>query len=159
MRWQFREMAIDDLDALMPLQAQGAVTALSNLFPQDEYPFPNEVIQQRWIRELTDPAITPYVAVDEAADLVGFAARRDDELLHFGTAVRTWGSGLATWLHDALIATFPDDLDQLRLRVFDENQRARRFYEKLGWVPTGAQTRTSYPPHPTLLEYVRLRDV
>lgn len=159
MRWHFREMTHQDLAALLPLQEQGAVNALSDLFPQAEFPFPTDVIRQRWARELSDPAIAPYVAVDETADLVGFAARRADELLHFGTAVPTWGSGLATWLHDALIATFPKDLSPLRLRVFDENHRARRFYEKLGWAPTGVQTRTSYPPHPTLVEYARSRVV
>ncbi len=57
-------------------------------------------------------------------------------------------------MHDALIATYPPELPQVRLRVFAENRRARQFYEKLGWMATGAETRTSFPPHPTLLEYV-----
>jgi RimJ/RimL family protein N-acetyltransferase len=85
---------------------------------------------------------------------VGFAARRDDEVLHFGTALDTWGSGLATWMHDALLATYPPDVSRIRLRVFARNDRGRRFYEKLGWSPTGAESRTSFPPHPLLLEYV-----
>lgn len=38
--------------------------------------------------------------------------------------------------------------------VFAGNGRACRFYEKLGWRATGAESRTSFPPHPTLLEYV-----
>jgi RimJ/RimL family protein N-acetyltransferase len=41
----------------------------------------------------------------------------------------------------------------VRLRVFAGNHRARRFYEKLGWKETGVESRTSFPPHPTLLEY------
>jgi RimJ/RimL family protein N-acetyltransferase len=81
------------------------------------------------------------------------AARRADEVLHFGTALETWGSGLATWLHDALLTTYPPDVSQVRLRVFAGNHRARRFYEKLGWKETGVESRTSFPPHPTLLEY------
>lgn len=40
------------------------------------------------------------------------------------------------------------------LRVFADNGRARRFYAKHGWQPTGATSRSSYPPHPVLLEYV-----
>ena len=40
------------------------------------------------------------------------------------------------------------------LRVFVDNGRARRFYEKHGWRPTGASSRSSYEPYPVLLEYV-----
>ena len=42
------------------------------------------------------------------------------------------GSGLAAWLHDALLATFPPDVALVRLRVFAGNARGRRLYEKLG---------------------------
>jgi len=66
--------------------------------------------------------------------------------------VETWGSGLAASLHDALVATYPGEFEQLWLRVFAENARARRFYEKLGWRPTGHESRSSYPPHPLLVE-------
>jgi RimJ/RimL family protein N-acetyltransferase len=40
-----------------------------------------------------------------------------------------------------------------RLRVFEDNQRARRFYEKLGWRRTDRLSRTSFPPYPVLVEY------
>ena len=90
-------------------------------------------------------------------EIVGFAATRGEELLHFGTAVETWGSGLAAWLHDAVVATYPSVTGPLRLRVFAENRRARRFYEKLGWLATGRESRTSFPPHPVLVEYALAR--
>jgi RimJ/RimL family protein N-acetyltransferase len=41
--------------------------------------------------------------------------------------------------------------------VFEGNRRARRFYEKLGWTPTGRTSRTTFAPYPVLLEYVRER--
>jgi hypothetical protein len=41
----------------------------------------------------------------------------------------------------------------LRLREFEANRRARRFYEKLGWSVTGERSRTTFPPYPELLEY------
>lgn len=41
----------------------------------------------------------------------------------------------------------------MSLRVFADNVRARRFYERLGWRPTGRVSRTSFPPDPVLLEY------
>lgn len=154
MEWSFRPMQVADLPDLLVVQERGAVAGLGHIFPQATYPFPRQVVSNRWDEELRDPAIAAYVAIGEEAGLVGFAARREDEVLHFGTALETWGSGLATGLHDALIATYPPDVSRVRLRVLAENRRARRFYENLGWRPTGVETLTSFPPHPTMLEHV-----
>jgi RimJ/RimL family protein N-acetyltransferase len=145
-----------DLIELVTMQERGAVAGLSGVFPQETYPFPRDTIRSRWAEELVDPTIAAYVATMASEGdrrLVGFAARRDDQLLHFGTAVETWGSGLATWLHDELLATFPTQLRLLRLWVFADNHRARRFYEKLGWQATDSRRRTPFPPHPVLVEY------
>jgi RimJ/RimL family protein N-acetyltransferase len=150
----FRPAVQADLTALVALQEAGAVAALAHVFPQDRYPFPREAILERWTAELQEPTISVYMSTDQAAGRVnGFAARRDDELLHFGTAVSTWGTGLASALHDALVDTFPQDLDRIWLRVFDENHRARRFWAKLGWQPTGKVSRSPFAPHPVLVEY------
>lgn len=131
---------------------------LAHIFPQDVHPFPRETVRQRWEAEFADPATRVYVAVDDGKTVVGFAATRGNELLHFGTAVHTWGTGVAQQLHDAVL----DDLMKgrreprhIRLRVFEDNTRARRFYERLGWTPTGERTRTTFPPHPVLVEYRR----
>ncbi len=73
----------------------------------------------------------------------------------------TWGSGLAGIAHD-------DVLQHLRmqghhsawLRVFDENRRAIRFYERRGWRVTDSTSLTSFPPYPVLRRYERdLADV
>lgn len=144
-----------DLDALLELQEEGAVRALSHIFPQDEHPFPRDTLRSRWRDEIADPGVNTYVITDED-QMVGFAATRDDELLHFGTAVRTWGTGLAAEAHDILVGQLAaEGVAVARLRVFEENRRARRFYEKLGWLPTGNTSRTSFPPHPVLVEYRR----
>lgn len=152
--WSLRPMEPADLPELVEVQERGAVLGLADVFPQAEHPFPAHEIRDRWQRELDDPAVTAYVAVGAGGRIGGFAARRDGELLHFGTAPETWGTGLAAWLHDAVVATWPPGVHRLRLEVFAGNRRARRFYERRGWTATGAESRTSYPPHPTLLEYV-----
>ena len=152
-RW-FRPMVAADLPDLVAVQERGAVAGLADVFPQDSHPFPRARIQSRWREELGDRGIAAFVAVDVRGRIMGFAARRSDELLHFGTAVETWGSGLASWLHDELVATYPPELPRLRLRVFEANRRARRFYEKLGWAPTGQESRSTFPPYPVLLQYV-----
>jgi RimJ/RimL family protein N-acetyltransferase len=118
-------------------------------------------VRARWGEELADRGTHVYVWVDDGGAVVGFAATRDDQLLHFGTAVRTWGTGTATRFHDAvlleLVRTAPPDSDHIRLRVFEANMRARRFYEKLGWRRTELWSRSSFPPHAVLLEYRRSR--
>ncbi|MEV6287391.1 GNAT family N-acetyltransferase [Kribbella sp. NPDC051770] len=147
-----RAMERPDLGELLVLQEEGAVLGLAEVFPQAEYPFPRDSIRDRWAVELDDPAIRAWVAVDDAG-LVGFAATRYDELLHFGTAVRSWGSGAASELHDAALGTLRGEWPGVHLHVFEGNHRARRFYAKHGWVATGSSKRSAYEPRPVLLEY------
>ena len=154
---ELRPASTQDLEALVAVQEAGAVAALGHIFPQDEHPFPREVVRRRWAAELADPDVAVYVCTDGAGSITGFAALRGDELLHFGTAPRTWGSGLAARLHDALLSSLPVSVTRCRLRVFSGNRRARRFYEKRGWTCTGEVTRSTFPPHPELVTYTRAR--
>ena len=149
-----------DLGALVEMQRVAAVAGLGHIFPQRDHPFPSEEIRSRWESEIADPGLRCYVVVSAHQDrgVLGFAALRGAELLHFGTALQTWGSGLAVRFHDALIATYDAETTLLFARVFEENVRARRFYEKLGWQCTGVRTATSFPPNPTLVRYERSLD-
>lgn len=149
----FRPATAKDVGGILNIQKPGAILGLGHIFPQDEHPFPRDVVEERWQTEMADEATAIYVAIDASGHITGFAARRDDVLLHFGTAKESWGSGLAKQLHDALLTTFPASVRRIRLRVFEENHRARRFYEKLDWSPTGETSRTQFPPFPLLLEY------
>lgn len=155
----FRRATSADVSGIVEVQQAGALAGLAHIFPQDQHPFPGDVIADRWRAELADPSTFIYVAADESGRITGFAARREDQLLHFGTAVDRWGTGLAAELYDALLLTFPPVIKQVRLRVFSENVRARRFYERRDWRTTGVTPTTSFPPHPLLVEYARdLRD-
>jgi RimJ/RimL family protein N-acetyltransferase len=150
-----------DLEPLLDVQEEGAVAGLAHIFPQDRYPFSRPALRRRWAEELEDPATRVYLALDAAGDVVGFAATRGDELLHFGTAVRTWGTGTAQELHDAVLRELAGRRPgggTVRLRVFEANRRARRFYERLGWTDTGRRSHSSVPPHPVLVEYRRTLD-
>ncbi len=153
----FRPLTEADLTALLDLQEPAAVAGLADVFPQESHPFPRDAVMERWRDELSDPATAAYVAADEDVALLGFAARRGDEVLHFGTALGTWGSGVATWLLEELLATFAPEIHRIRLWVFTDNGRGRRFWEKAGWLPTGRTTRSTFPPFPQLLEYERSR--
>jgi len=155
---RFRDATSADVYAIMAIQEPAAVEGLGHIFPQDEHPFPRTEVAERWVAEFARPDTFVYVSTDDSERITGFAARRASELMHFGTALQTWGTGLATELHDHLVATFPQSLHVLHLFVFSENGRARRFYEKLGWVATSETRRTAFPPHPTLVRYELRRD-
>jgi RimJ/RimL family protein N-acetyltransferase len=152
---RLRHATLADLPALLDVQQAGAVRAFAHIFPQDRYPFPRDDLQVRWAEEIAAPDIEVYVIVD-GGGIVGFAATRGDEFLHFGTAVETWGTGLAAAAHDEIVDRLgAAGVTRARLRVLAENRRARRFYEKLGWRWNQGRTRSPHPPFPVLLDYER----
>lgn len=73
---------------------------------------------------------TGHVAVDGDA-VVGFAITTPSELHALYVDPDRWGTGVAAALHAAL------DLTAATLIVLAGNARARRFYEKHGWVFDG----------------------
>jgi RimJ/RimL family protein N-acetyltransferase len=146
-------MSVADLPEVLAAQEPGAVLSLGDVFPRDTHPFPADDIGQRWRREIADPRKDCYVVLHHGT-VAGFAAIRGDEFLHFGIAVEHWGTGLAQAAHDAVLEVMrTHGVRRAWLRVFTGNGRGRRFYEKLGWKPTGDVSRTSFAPHPELLRY------
>ncbi|GAA1624219.1 hypothetical protein GCM10009828_060550 [Actinoplanes couchii] len=100
---------------------------------------------------MTDPGVRVLV-IRRHDSTAGFVALKADQLLHLGTAVSTWGTGLASAAHAEIIALLPANP---RLWVFTGNHRARRFYTRHGWSPTGSTRPTAFEPHPELMEYRR----
>ena len=148
----WRPLRSVDLDELVDVQEAGAVAGLDRVFDQQLCPFPRRKVRDRWAAELADPAVRCAVA-DHGGSILGFAAVKGDELLHFGTALHTWGSGLASALLEAFVRDWMP-AGPLRLWVFEDNVRARRFYSRHGWTATGSRTRSSFAPYPVLLEHV-----
>jgi RimJ/RimL family protein N-acetyltransferase len=149
-----RDATTADLPKLVDVQEAGARAGLAHIFPQDTYPFPRAAVQARWTCEIADPDVEVYVVVRQEATIEGFAAVRANELLHFGTAVDSWGTGLATAVHNELIERLAHaGRPTARLRVFEQNHRARRFYEKMGWTSTQRLTRSTFAPYPVLIDY------
>jgi RimJ/RimL family protein N-acetyltransferase len=149
-----RMMNVADLDALLVVQREGAVAGMGHIFPQQEYPFPINDVGRRWAQEMIDPGIDCFVILDPSNDVAGFAATRGNQFLHFGTALATWGSGLAGRAHDEVLThLIAEGYERAWLRVFEANDRARRFYDRRGWAPTGERSQSGFPPHPILLNY------
>lgn len=146
-------MRVEDLPQVLDVQQPAAVAGLSDVFPQDEHPFPRDVVGSRWASELEDPAISCFV-IEQDGHVAGFAAVRGEEVLHFGVALEHWGTGLAAAAHDELVAVLrARGVTEPWLRVYAANGRGRRFWEKLGWRPTRETTRGTTPPHAELLTY------
>jgi RimJ/RimL family protein N-acetyltransferase len=150
-----RAMTAADVPSVLDVQEPGAVRGLAEVFPQDAYPFPREDVERRWLQEIEMPDVECHVVLLDDV-VAGFVATRGAELLHFGVAVEHWGTGLAPAAHDAVLDRMQGQgIRRAWLRVFTGNLRGRRFYERLGWRPTGDRTRSTFPPHPELLRYER----
>src|SRR3954453_14255163 len=146
-------MTAADLPDVLPLQGPASTLGFSEVFPQDEYPFPRDAVGQRWLEEIESPGTDCYV-IGAGDSVVGFAAVRGGELLHFGVALELWGTGVAQQAHDLVLDVLRSrGLDRASLRVFTGNARGRRFYEKLGWRATGGRSHSSFPPYAELLRY------
>lgn len=147
-------MTAGDLDEVLLVQQQGAQMGLANIFPQDRYPFPRERVRARWEDEVADPGVDCFVVLGDGGTVAGFAAVRGNEFLHFGTAIWSWGTGLAGSAHDQLLGHWrARGYERAWLRVFEDNLRARRFYERRGWTPTGERSQSRFAPYPVLLTY------
>ena len=94
------------------------------------------------------PSTGVFVAEDDGGDIVGFthiAPSRDDDAPP-GTAEVTsiyvrpdaWGSGAGRALLEAACASLRSGgFGSATLWVLDSNERARRFYEAMGWRADG----------------------
>ena len=124
------------------------------VFPQGEFPFSTEAIRHRWEQELADPDIECFVILDADLSVAGFAAVQGNLLLHFGTALGLWGSGLAGAAHGEVLAYWrAEGYWRGWLRVLEHTLRARRFYERCGWQQKGDRDRSGFAPFPMLLTY------
>lgn len=150
-----RAMTPPDVPAVIEAQETGAVIGLAAVFPQDEHPFPREVVARRWVEEIASHDVDCLV-VEEHGAVIGFAAVRADELMHFGIDPDHWGTGAAQAAHDAVLERMRSaGVTRAWLRVFTGNERGRRFYERLGWTLTGERSRSTFEPFPELLQYAR----
>lgn len=85
---------------------------------------------------------------DEQGEIVGLAVRVGSELRDLYVVPSAWGTGVAQALVEAALEGVTGEAV---LWVGEANTRARRFYEREGWVADG-ETRAS-PLGPTELRY------
>jgi GNAT superfamily N-acetyltransferase len=155
----FRQATTDDLPALLELEREANLAALGHVFPPDRYPYPDDDVLARWALVLEEPGAEVVVRDDPEADgrLDVLAAYDATTLRHLAVRPDRWGAGLAsTAIDTALQAMDRRGTTIAQLWCLEENHRARRLYEYLGWRPTADRQSAPWPPHPTEMRYTRL---
>jgi GNAT superfamily N-acetyltransferase len=149
---ELRTATAADVEVCLAAQRRSAVVGYAHIFPQHEYPFPDDVVRQEWIDRFA--AGVPVTVALVAGVVVGTVSVRTPRLESLFVVPEHWGTGVARALHDAAVAQIAAaGLGYAELDVMTENLRARRFYEKLGWAPDGRTDISPYPPFPTLTGY------
>jgi GNAT superfamily N-acetyltransferase len=150
-----REATDDDVIALLELEREANLAALRHVFPPERYPFPDDDVLARWSLVLAEPGVRVLVHdAEHGIDL--FAAYDDRSLRHLAVRPDRWGEGLAS----AAIEVVLHALDErgttvAELWCLEENHRARRLYEHLGWRAGHERREAPWPPHPTEMRYTR----
>jgi GNAT superfamily N-acetyltransferase len=149
-----RDAALDEAPDLAEIQERASLAALGHIFPPERYPYPREAIRERWASAL---AGTHRVVVAELeGQPVGVAAARAEWLDGLYVVPERWGSGVGGLLHDrALELVRGLGCDRCHLWVLEENDRARRFYERRGWHENGETRVVPFPPNPLDVGYTR----
>ena len=150
----------DDLVALLDLERAANLVGLGHMFPPDRHPFPDEDVLARWALVLDEPGVT--VLVQDAAHHPGLdvlAAYDARSLRHLAVHPDRWGQGLATGAITQVVRGIAAQGGSVaELWCLEDNHRARRLYDHLGWRVTGDRREAPWPPHPTEMRYARRLD-
>jgi RimJ/RimL family protein N-acetyltransferase len=155
----FRTATPDDVAALRDLERAANLAALGHVFPPERFPFPDDDVLARWVLVLDDPDVSVLVAEDDTGDkdLVMFAAYDSTTLRHLAVHPDHWGEGLASDAIDTVLHAMDRRGSTIAsLWCLEENHRARRLYEYLGWRAEPDRREAPWPPHPTEMRYSRL---
>jgi len=144
-----RPAGVDDADGFSRAYEESWDAALSELVGRPLEAFsPYEERVDSFRRTVGDlPAGAGLWVAERDGEIVGVAVRSGSELRSLYVAPQAWGTGVAVPLMDAAIdAMHADGHAEATLWVVEANARARRFYEREGWEPTGETKETEAGP-------------
>jgi RimJ/RimL family protein N-acetyltransferase len=101
--------------------------------------------EQYFLDRLTRSAVFGGLAGDRLVGVAGFYSFEDTKSRHKGVLWGMYvtpearGSGLATALVETLLEHASKEVEQVQLTVVTSNPRARRFYERMGFVEYGVE--------------------
>jgi GNAT superfamily N-acetyltransferase len=144
-----------DAAALAGAEKAAATAAFAHVFPPERFPYPEADVLVRWQLELDRDDLVTVVDEREGA-VAGYAASAYEWLEHLGVIPQLWGTGLADHLHGVALSDIAArGHDHALLWVLEDNDRARRFYARRGWRPTGRRSTAEFPPHPPEIQLRR----
>ncbi|MGH3510616.1 MAG: GNAT family N-acetyltransferase [Nocardioidaceae bacterium] len=151
----FRAARPEEAGPLRDLERAANLVALAHVFPPERYPFPDDDVLTRWSLLLDDPEVCVRVAEDDQG-LTCLVAYDAGTLRHLAVRPDHWGRGLASaGVRRAVEAIAARGSRVAGLWCLEENHRARRVYEHLGWEPAAERREAPWPPYPTEMRYER----
>ncbi|HET9827760.1 MAG TPA: GNAT family N-acetyltransferase [Nocardioidaceae bacterium] len=152
----FRTATPHDAPALRDLEREANLVGLRHVFPPERYPFPDDDVLARWALVLDEPGVDVLVRDSGAGRVDVLAAYDERSLRHLAVHPDLWGSGLATEaITSAERAIAARGAGVAELWCLEENHRARRLYQHLGWEATEDRRLAPRPPYPTEMRYSR----
>ena len=143
----------DESDALLHVQRAAAIEAFAHVFPPESFPFPDDEVREAWRRGLADPAIEVFVA-EVDGEIVGSVSVGHGFLRTLYVLPSHQGTGVGSELHDhALDRLLALGAHEAKLWTLEENDSARRFYERRGWKLNGETRVVEFPPNPIDVGY------
>jgi GNAT superfamily N-acetyltransferase len=148
-----REARPDEGPVLAAIQRDASLAALAHIFPPELYSYPIDDVTRRWEESLADEAVTVVVAQEDGAP-TGVAGCRSEWLDGLYVQPQWWSRGVGRALHDEVLDRLrAEGCQRCHLWVLEDNDRARQFYERLGWAENGTSRVVPFPPQPIDVGY------
>lgn len=122
------------------IHAATVAVAYRPFFPADSTPPTADQLTGEWVSRLADPTAVALLAIEDGRPVGSVVARADRQLpggemaaLH--VLPTAWGKRIGSALHDAALDLLRGaGHDTAWLWVLAANDRARRMYERRGWI-------------------------
>jgi ribosomal protein S18 acetylase RimI-like enzyme len=146
-RLEIRAVTEADLPDVAAVQVASAIVGFAHIFPAAAPKPTVQAMEEEWRRRLfgsSPPDAVGFVAAVDARP-VGVAVAgalpddpRTGQLSRVYVLPDHWAAGIGRQLYDeAMHHLAAQGYRRARLKVLERNQRARQWYERLGWVDTG----------------------
>ncbi len=165
MEYEVRKALIEDAESLGNIIVESWKAAYSNIIPKDEMAkfLDKERRKRQFERFIENEEIILIGICDNVPCGLMFGSKDNDEqLLECGSIYSMyflkeyWGKGLATKLMDSFINILKDEgCKRVSLWVYEDNIRARRFYEKCGFIFDSIKKYSHFSNKPIELRYIK----
>lgn len=165
MKLKIRKAIKEDAESLANIIVESWKSAYSDIIPKDEISkfLDKRRRKQQFERFIEDEEIILIGFYNEIPFGLVFANKDNDEQLEeYGSIYSIylleeyWGKDLATKLMDEVIGILKNEgCKQVSLWVYEVNRRARKFYEKHGFIFDGNKKHSHFSNKPVELRYIK----